>query len=113
MINDMQFKMKGKKRSYSFWSWVLKKAQRKVKETEEKTVNLISVNFPSAFCMLIRYEIINTGQKYEIVMQGDYQDQYRSWKESEEKEIPEAVKVEWIITENHANAKQVVAKSIM
>lgn len=108
----MQFKMKGK-RSYSFWSWVLKKAQRKVKETEEKTVNLISVNFPSAFCMLIRYEIINTGQKYEIVMQGDYQDQYRSWKESEEKEIPDAVKVEWIITENHANAKQVAAKSIM
>jgi hypothetical protein len=112
MINDMQFKMKGKNRSYSFWSWVLKKAQRKVKETEEKTVNLISVNFPSAFCMLIRYEIINTGQKYEIVMQGDYQDQYRSWKESEEKEIPEAVRVEWLITENHANAKQVAAKSI-
>jgi len=112
MINDMQFKMKGKKRSYSFWSWVLKKAQRKVKENEEKIVNLISVNFPSAFCMLIRYEIINTGQKYEIVMQGDYQDQYRSWKESEEKEIPEAVRVEWLITENHANAKQVAAKSI-
>ena len=108
----MQFKMKGKKRSYSFWSWVLKKAQRKVKENEEKIVNLISVNFPSAFCMLIRYEIINTGQKYEIVMQGDYQDQYRSWKESEEKEIPEAVRVEWLITENHANAKQVAAKSI-
>ena len=109
----MQFKMKGKKRSYSFWSWVLKKAQRKVKENEEKIVNLISVNFPSAFCMLIRYEIINTGQKYEIVMQGDYQDQYRSWKESEEKEIPEAVRVEWLIIENHANAKQVAAKSIM
>ena len=105
--------MKGKKRSYSFWSWVLKKAQRKVKETEEKTVNLISVNFPSAFCMLIRYEIINTGQKYEIVMQGDYQDQYRAWKESEEQEIPESVRVEWLITENHANAKQVVAKSIV
>jgi hypothetical protein len=87
MINDMQFK-----------------------ETEEKTVNLISVNFPSAFCMLIRYEIINTGHKYEIVMQGDYQDQYRAWKESEEKEIPEAVKVEWIIKDKHGNAKLVSIK---
>jgi len=112
MISDMQFKMKGKKRSYSFWSWVLKKAQRKVKETEAKTVNLISVTFPSAFCMMIRYEIINTGHKYEIVIQGDYQDQYRAWKESEEQEIPEAVIVELLITENHANAKQVAAKSM-
>ena len=106
----MQFKMKGKKRSYSFWSWLLKKAQKKVRETEEKTVNLISVNFPSAFCMLIRYEIINTGQKYEIVIQGEYQKQYRAWKESKEQYIPEEVKVEWIITENHANAKQVKTK---
>jgi len=45
-------------------------------------------------------------------MQGDYQDQYRAWKESEEQEIPEAVIVELLITENHANAKQVAAKSM-
>jgi len=108
----MQFKMKGKKRSYNFWSWVLKKAQRKVKETEEKTINLISVNFPSAFCMLIRYEVINTGQKYEIVMQGDYQKQYKTWKESEKQEIPEEVEVELLIIDNHTNAKQINTKSI-
>lgn len=106
----MQFKMKGKKIRHIFWSWILKKAQNKVKATEEKTINVVSVNFPSAFCMLIRYEIINTGHKYEIVMQGEYQEQYRAWKESEEKEIPESVKVEWIIKDRHRNAKLVSIK---
>jgi len=108
----MQFKIKGKKRVNNFWSWVLKVAQKRVKDTEDKTVNLISVTFPSAFCLLIRYEIINDGQKYEIVLQGDYQDAYKLWKESEEKDIPEAVKVEWMITANHSNAKLVSAKKL-
>lgn len=106
----MQFKIMGKKRSNSFWNWILKLAQKKIKATEEKIVNLISVTFPSAFCMLIRYEIINDGRKYEIVMQGDYQDAYKQWKESEEQTIPENVMVEHIIRDNHKHAKQVALK---
>ena len=107
----MQFKIKGKRRRNSFWNWVLKTAQKKVKRTEDKTINVISVNFPSAFCMLIRYEIINDGQKYEIVLQGDYQEAYKYWKESEEKDLPEGVRVDWMISANHANAKLVTVKS--
>lgn len=106
----MQFKIMGKKRSNSFWNWLLKLAQKKIKATEEKIVNLISVTFPSAFCMLIKYEIINDGRKYEIVVQGDYQDAYKQWKESEEQIIPESVMVEHIIRDNHKHAKQVALK---
>lgn len=108
----MQFKIKGKKRAYGFWNWVLATAQKKIKKTEDKTINVISVTFPSAFCLLVRYEVINDGKKYEIVLQGDYQDAYKQWKDSEETEIPEAVKVEWMITENHQAAKQVSAKKM-
>lgn len=106
----MQFKIKGKKRIHSFWNWILKIAQKKVKVTEDKTINIISVTFPSAFCMLIRYEILNDGRKYEIVLQGEYQDAYKQWKESEEPIIPEGVMIEHIIKNNHTNAKQVALK---
>lgn len=106
----MQFKIKGKKRRHLLWGWILKMAQKKVKATEEKVVNLISVTFPSAFCMLIRYEILNDGRKYEIVMQGDYQDVYKQWKESEEQTIPDNVMVEHIIRDNYKDAKQVALK---
>jgi hypothetical protein len=106
----MDFKIKGKKSKHKFWSWIFKMAQKKVKESEEKVVNVISVTFPSAFCMLIRYEIINEGKKYEIVTQGDYQEVYKKWKESEETEVSETINVEALIVDQHQKSKQVAIK---
>lgn len=108
----MQFKIKGKKRMYGFWNWLSKLAQKKIKMTEDKTINVISVTFPSAFCLLIRYEVINDGKKYEIVLQGDYQEAYKAWKESDEVEIPDSVKVEYMIMANHSIAKLVTTKKL-
>lgn len=109
----MQFKIEGKKVAFSFWNWLYKLSQKKIKKTEDKTINLISVVFPSAFCLLIRYEVINDGRKYEIALQGDYQDAYKTWKESDENETPDAVNVEWIIKENHKNSKLIANKKII
>lgn len=108
----MQFKITGKRRSFNFWSKVLQHAQQRIKQVEDKTINVISVTFPSAFCLLIRYEIINNAQKFEIVLQGDYQDTYRAWKENDEKEIPDSVNVEMLIKYMHQNAKLITAKKL-
>lgn len=109
----MQFKITGKPRAFNFWNKLLQYAQQRVKRVEDKTVNVISATFPSAFCILIRYEIINNSQKYEIVLQGDYQDIYRIWKESDEPKIPESVNVELLIKSMHNSAKLVKAKKII
>ena len=104
--NTMDFKMNGNKTKLKLWNWLLKISQKKVKKYEQDIVNVISVNFPSAFCLIIRYEIINEGCKYEIVSQGDYSEIYKKWKESEETIIPENVKVEYIIKEKHKVSQQ-------
>ena len=105
----MQFTIPGKTNRHKFWTWAFKVVQRKIKKTEPKTVNVISITFPSAFSLLIRYEIINTGQKYEIVLQGDFKKQFKEWKENQELDA-HSVNAESIIIEHHKNSTQVTNK---
>lgn len=105
----MQFTIQGKNRSHKFWIWLSKIIQKRIKKTEPKTVNVISTTFPSAFSLLIRYEIINTGNKYEIVLQGDFKNQFKEWKENQELNAP-SVNTESIIIEHHKNSTQVTNK---
>ena len=106
----MQFTIQSNKSNmHQFWLWLAKIIQKKIKKTEPKTINVISVTFPSAFSLLIRYEIINTSQKYEIILQGDFKKQFKEWKENQELSAP-SVNVESIINEHHKNSTQVTNK---
>lgn len=105
----MQFKILGSPGWNRFWKWVNKISQRKIKKTEDSVVDVKSVSFPSAYCILIRYEVINEASKYEIVMQGNYVTQYKAWKEQEETTwgILDDREVEIIIRTNHASSRKV------
>jgi hypothetical protein len=105
----MQFKIIGNPVKNKFWKWISKIAQNKIKKTEDSIIDVKSVSFPSAYCILIRYEIINKSSKYEIVIQGDYVSQYKSWREQGEPSlgILEDKEVEIIIRNNLSSAKKV------
>lgn len=106
--NFDQFKIKGKKGNLNFWKWLLKLSQKKIKSIEDKTVNIISVKFPSPFSILIRYEFINTGEKFELFLQGEYQKYYKHWKESGL--LSSEIEIESIIKYRHAQSKIIKTK---
>ena len=107
--SDMQFKIKGNPGKNRFWKWVSKIAQKKIKKTDDSIIDVKSVSFPSAYCILIRYEVINEASKYEIVIQGNYVQQFKAWKEQEEPPlgILDDREVEILIRSNHIASKKV------
>lgn len=103
----MQFNIEGNPLKYKIWSSINNLVKSKLRKTEDLRIDVKSVNFPSAFCLLVRYEVINNSKKYEIVLQGDYQEKFRAFKESEGDPLgglSDKV-VEGIIKSNHKRAK--------
>jgi hypothetical protein len=75
-------------------------SEKKIQKHEDKTIDIILVKFPSPFSMLIKYKVLNTGDKYEIVIQGYFQDAYKKYKETGEVDN----NVSLIINSEHKNA---------
>ena len=108
----MQFKITGSPARNKFWKWVSKIAQKRIKRTEDIVIDVKSVVFPSAYSILIRYEAINSNEKYEIIVQGNYVQQYKIWKEiGEPRDFQNDVlgdrDIEIIIRTNHSSAKKI------
>lgn len=78
----MQFETKPKL-TYNFWNRIHKFISKKVKSTESKTIDVISTTLPSAFCLIIRYKILNSNEKYELIIQGNFSDTYKRIKDDE------------------------------
>ena len=76
-----QFTIKGSSLPHRIYSNILAYAQNKVRRYEDKVVDVISVKLPSAFCMVIRFSILNKNEKYEIVLQGQFAAAYKQQEE--------------------------------
>ena len=72
-----QFKIYGKPFLHNFYKRIYDMAQRKMKKHENLAIDVISVKFPSPFSILIRYAVTNKDEKYEIILQGPFQEQYK------------------------------------
>ena len=91
-----QFTLRGSSLHHRFYSRILSFAQAKVRKHEDKVVDVISVKLPSAFCMVIRFSILNKNEKYEIVLQGQFQNVYKQQEENQ----PMDFNTEILIREN-------------
>ncbi len=100
-VINRQFNIAGNKRKFNFWTKILKIAQEKTKTNSDKSVNISSVFFATPYCLIVKYEFVNAMEKYELVFQGEYQEEYRYWKDSEEKRIPNSVEIETLIKIHH------------
>jgi hypothetical protein len=71
------------KLTYKFWKAIYDFSWNKVAKTEPKTIDIISTNFPTAFCLIIRYKILNSNEKFELIKQGNFSETYKRIKEDE------------------------------
>ena len=98
-----QFTLRGSSLHLRFHSRILAFAQAKVRKHEDKVVDVISVKLPSAFCMVIRFSILNKNEKYEIVLQGQFQNAYKQQEENQ----PMDFNTEILIRENLKEAYKI------
>jgi hypothetical protein len=87
----------------NFANWVKSWSEIKIQKHEDQIIDVILVKFPSPFSMLIKYKVINTGNKYEILIQGHFQEAYKKFKETGE--INKNVNL--IIAEEHKNSYKI------
>ena len=100
---EAQFKIGGNQLGTRFWGWLRDLSQKRLNQSTEKIINVSNVLFPTANVMIVKYEIINLSQKYEIVIQGDYQSAFRYMKDNNQ--LMPDINIEAIVTDNHNKAR--------
>lgn len=80
---------------------------KKAKKTECSVINPISVKFPTPHCVVIKYNIVNRNEKYEIVKQGDWREWYTEVSNSPDT-IPKGFDVELAIRHNFSRSYKIV-----
>ena len=110
-----QFYIKGSSLKSRFWrgiknlgNSIQKWANKGIKRNEDKTIDVIEVKFPSPFSLLIKYRVTNLDEKYEIIIQGYFQEAYTIF--SKEGEIPKSICIPDIIESQHRNAFKLTTK---
>jgi hypothetical protein len=98
-----QFTLQGSSLPHRLYSRILAFAQARVRKYEDKVVDVVSVKLPSAFCMVIRFTILNKNEKYEIVLQGQFQSAYKQQEEGK----PVEYNTEILIRENLKDAYKI------
>jgi hypothetical protein len=100
------FKISGNKTMLRFWKGVSNIATEKIKKNSDVQVDINTIILPTASTLIIKFTILNTGKKYELVKQGKYADIYKL--QSDGNNItPEDVNAEIIIRSSISEAWEI------
>ena len=75
------FTIKGNRFLHKFWSRILKTAQKKTKKYQDRNIDISNILIPTPSTIIIKYSVIDTGKKYELVIQGKYPELYKKSQE--------------------------------
>ena len=91
------FKITGHPWRYKLWQKRLEKAQIRVRQYEDTTIDITGVVLPTPSTMIIKFMNLNKKTKYELVIQGNYGELYKKKVEDNTTITPEDVNAEMII----------------
>ena len=100
------FTIEGNNLKYKFWKNRLKRAQRKVRQSEDTIVDISNIICPTPSLIVIKFTTTNNGNKYELVIQGKYGDLYKKASKGDTI-VVEDINAQEIITNNLNEAFQI------
>jgi len=90
------FTIRGNKIFHKFWTKINNISQKRVRRYQDNIVDITAVSLPTPFTMVIKFTITNTGNKFELLQQGQFQGLFRKVQDGETI-VPEEHGIEHII----------------
>lgn len=80
---------------------------KKFRQTENLTIDPISVKLPTPYCLIIRYSVVNKSEKYELVIQGDWRNWYAELSNNPDLTIPTELDIELVIKHRYKESYKI------
>lgn len=101
----MSIKIKGSPIRWRFWKWLNNLSNNKIKKYQDLVIDVTNILLPTPSTMIIKFTIVNTGKKYELINQGKFSELYK--KQSDGEPIINDVNCDIIINNNFNSAYEI------
>lgn len=101
----MSITIKRSRIRWRFWKWLNTLSTNKIKKYQDLVIDVTNVLLPTPSTMIIKFTIVNTGKKYELINQGRFSELYK--KQSDGEQIINDVNCDIIINDKFNNAHEI------
>lgn len=84
---------------YRIWKRINEVSQKKLLKFQDLMIDVTNILVPTPSSMIIKFTVVNTGKRYELMLQGKYAEIYKETQDGEPIK-PERVNAEIVIRSN-------------
>lgn len=77
------FKIQGSPIRFKFWKWLNNLSTNKMKKYQDVVIDITNILLPTPSTMIIKFTIVNTSKKYELINQGRFSELYKKQSDGE------------------------------